>query len=65
MNESVVPVLKDMTGEQIALWCAANQRMVVIEYHIDHQGTVHPIIRAHGEPSLNIDLPALLRRQAE
>lgn len=64
MNEEVTR-LQSMTGAQIAQWCARNRKMVVIEYHRGHDGTVTPIIRAHGEPTLNLDLPALVRRQAE
>lgn len=61
MNEDVTK-LYGMTGDQIAQWCARNRKMVVIEYHRGHDGTITPIIRAHGEPSLNIDVPAQLRR---
>ena len=65
MSASDVATLHQMTGEQIARWCAHHRKMVVIEYHRGPDGEVHPIIRAHGEPTLNLDLPALVRRQAE
>lgn len=55
MNTDVAK-LGSMTGEQIAHWCARNRKMVVIEYHRGPDGAITPIIRAHGEPSLNIDV---------
>jgi hypothetical protein len=65
MSATDVSTLHQMTGEQIARWCAHHKKMVVIEYHRMRNGEIVPIIRAHSEPSLNIDLPALLRRQAD
>jgi hypothetical protein len=65
MNISDVTRLHTMTGDEIARWCASNRKMVVIEYHRCPDGLIVPIIRAHGEPALNLDLPALVRRQAE
>lgn len=62
MSDSDVTKLHSMTGEQIASWCARHRKMVVIEYHRDHEGAIHPIIRAHGEPSLNIDVQAQARK---
>jgi hypothetical protein len=62
MNTDVAR-LSSMTGEQIAQWCARNRKMVVIEYHRGPDGAVTPIIRAHGEPSLNIDLAAQVKNQ--
>ncbi len=53
-----------MTGAQIAAWCAANRSMVVIEYTQGPDGFVHAFFRVHPEIP-NVDLPALLRLQAE
>jgi hypothetical protein len=64
MSATDVATLHQMTGEQIARWCAHHHKMVVIEYHRGPDGLITPIIRAHGEPSLNIDAPALVRKQA-
>ena len=62
MNDDVIK-LHSMTGDQIAQWCARNRKMVVIEYHRGHDGTITPIIRAHGEPSLNIDVAAQVAKR--
>lgn len=61
MSATDVATLHKMTGEQIARWCARHRKMVVIEYHTGPDGLVTPIIRAHGEPSLNIDLAAQVK----
>jgi hypothetical protein len=65
MSREQVTELANMTGAEIAAWCAENKRMVMIDYAHDAQGVVHPMIRSVPEPAALVDLPALLRRQAE
>ncbi len=65
MNRDAANKLGSMTGLEIAAWCAQHATMVVIESFRDPHGQAHPVIRIHDEPNLSIDVPALLRRQAE
>jgi hypothetical protein len=65
MSADPAAALASMTGYEIAAWCAQNKRMVMIDYAHDSEGVLHPMIRSMPEPAALIDLPALLRRQAE
>jgi hypothetical protein len=53
-----------MTVYEVAAWCAEHRCFVSIDY-VRGPNAVTPVIRAFREPSLNVELPAMVRRQAD
>lgn len=62
MNGSLFP--PDMTLQEAAELCARENLTAQIEWVRDAAG-IHCVVRALRTPPVSIDLPALLRRQAE
>lgn len=65
MNRPIttVALLPTMTGTEIAAWCAEHKMTVTIDYMIDHEGFMQPLISARREFALG-RLPMFLKKQA-
>jgi hypothetical protein len=53
-----------MTAAQIAAWCAEHKMFVTINYIIDREGFLAPLITARREYELD-EVPAFVRMQAD
>lgn len=63
MNADVT-LLPNMTAKQIAEWCGKHKMFVTINYIIDSEGFLAPLITARREYE-HAEVPAFIRLQAD